>query len=353
MKKIITVHLVLRIFPIILFFILILLELVSKAPAGRDMRVCCYLLASAVIYNAYPLTRDDAQSSLRFAAVCSIYYFCASLLLDEARTVEYLFLFPSAAFTVIHQAAFMIVKYREPATIFRKDAAWCCAEEDSRSFYALLTLVAAMVLMAFCQEGTEGYPLLLAIVFLLVLDMMLHARAYSGRTMLIGRRKERRIQTIVLTNGRYSDIVPEVDGTILTKAYRRIEQFMRDHKPYLDDRFTLEKMSESLKLNKVYISRAVNKFTGKNFRQYVNWHRVLYSVELMRADPWLKVIELAFMSGFHSQVTYNMCFKIFMDETPSDMLSRLRLQKPLPEPSKIEVKLPPDEVVPSSPDEET
>ena len=60
MKKIITVHLVLRIFPIILFFILILLELVSKAPAGRDMRVCCYLLASAVIYNAYPLTRDDA-----------------------------------------------------------------------------------------------------------------------------------------------------------------------------------------------------------------------------------------------------------------------------------------------------
>ncbi len=72
----------------------------------------------------------------------------------------------------------------------------------------------------------------------------------------------------------------------------------------------------------------------------------------MRADPWLKVIELAFMSGFHSQVTYNMCFKVFMDETPSDMISRLRLQKPRPEPSRIEVKLPPDEVVPSSRGEE-
>lgn len=310
--------------------------------------MCCYLISSAVIYIAYPLTRDESSQSVRFCAVCSLFFVCAGLLLGDIGTEEFLFLIPGAVFTMLYMAGSLVGKYKEPAAIFRKDAAWCCAEEDSRSFYSWIILASVLVLMAF----RNGYVQSAMAVSLLVLNIILHMRAYTGRTLLIGRKKERRIQTLLLSNGHYSDVVPEVDNAILTRSYRRIEQFIKDHKPYLDDQFTLEKMSDMLKLNKVYISRAINKFSGKNFRQYINWHRVLYSVELMRADPWLKVIELAFMSGFHSQVTYNMCFKLFMDETPSDMLCRLRLQKPRPELSRIEVNLPPDEVVPSSPDEE-
>ena len=352
MKKIITVHLILRVIPVALLALLILLDFSSRPSDGREIRFCCYLLASAVIYIAYPLTRDDPAQSLRFCTVCSLYYVCACLLLDGNRTVDYLFILPSVGFTMAYMAECLSSKYREPSEIFRKDASWCCAEEDSRTLYSLVVIVFALALTVIHHEQAGAQAGLMAAFLLLGLNVVLHYRAYTGRTLMISGRKERRIQTILLSNGRFSDIVPEVDNAILTKAYRRIEQFMRDHKPYLDDRFTLEKMADNLKLNKVYISRAINKFTSKNFRQYVNWHRVLYSVELMRADPWLKVIELAFMSGFHSQVTYNMCFKVFMDETPSDMISRLRLQKPRPEPSRIEVKLPPDEVVPSSRGEE-
>ena len=352
MKRIFTVHLILRILPVALFVLLFLPDLASDNPDRMEMRLCCYLLASAVIYTAYPLTRDDPSHSARFSTVCSIYYLGVGLILKDAPFIGYLFLLPTAVFTLIYQVRSMSAKYKEPASVFRKDAAWCCAEEDSRTLYSFIILSSCVVLTMLQQMHVEPMILLVFAVLLLIMDIVLHVRAYSGRTMLIGERKERRIQTILLTNGRMGDVVPEVDNAILTKAYRRIDQFMRDHKPYLDDRFTLDKMSDTLKMNKVYISRAINKFTAKNFRQYVNWHRVLYSVELMRADPWLKVIELAFMSGFHSQVTYNMCFKIFMDETPSDMLSRLRLQKPRPELSRIEVKLPPDEVVPSSRDGE-
>ncbi len=348
MKKILTVHLILRVVPFALFALLMLLDLSSRSMDGRVMRVCCYLIASAVIYVAYPLTRDESSQSVRFCAVCSLFFVCAGLLLGDVGTVEYLFLLPAGVFTMLYMVGCLVVKYKEPAAIFRKDAAWCCAEEDSRTFYGCILLSSVMVLMAF----RNGYVQAAMAVFLLVLNIALHMKAYTGRTLLIGRKKERRIQTLLLSNGHLADVVPEVDNAILARAYRRIEQFIKDHKPYLDDQFTLEKMADILKLNKVYISRSINKFTGKNFRQFINWHRVLYSVELMRADPWLKVIELAFMSGFHSQVTFNMCFKLFMDETPSDMLCRLRLQKPRPELSRIEVKLPPDEVAPSSPDEE-
>ena len=266
---------------------------------------------------------------------------------------DFLFLLPGACLVLLYLLGGMFYKYREPKSLFRKDAAWCCAEEDSRTFYSLIVLALSFALVVLRYESARTASYIFIFIVILALNVLLHIRAYSGRTILLGRKKEKRIQAVMLSSGHLTEVMPEIENTILERAYKRIEQCMRDNKPYLDDRFTLEKMSEILKTNKVYISRAVNKFTNKNFRQYVNWHRVMYSVELMRSDPWLKVIELAFMSGFHSQVTYNLCFKLFLDETPSDMVARLRMMKPRPEVSKIEVRLPQNGTLPSVPDAQT
>ncbi len=347
MRKFITVHLVLRFVPIALLCLLLLLDYLLEFPEGRALRLCCYLLAAAIQYVAYPLTREDTANPVRFFVVSSLYYLCAFMMQRGKDMADFYFLIPGAVFSVVYLVGALILKYEDAASVFRKDAAWCCAEEDSRTFYVIIILgfTQALIVMRYEQALPTFYWIVAALIA--GVNILLHIRAYSGRTMLIGKRKERRIQSLIVSNGHMSDIVPEVENTILARAYRRIDQFMRDSKPYLDEKFTLEKMSDVLKLNKLYISRSINKFTNKNFRQYVNWHRVMYSVELMRADPWLKVIEIAFMSGFHSQVTFNMCFKLFLDETPSDMLSRLRLLKPRPEVSKIEVTLPQGEVAPS------
>lgn len=347
MRKIITVHFVLRLIPLALLSVLFAMEFTLESPDGRPLRLCSYLLAAAIQYVAYPLTREDTANSTRFYIVSSMYYICAFLMQMGRDMADLYFILPGMGFVILYLIGGLAYKYSDASAVFRKDAAWCCAEEDSRTFYAILVLGLSFALVVMRYEDAPPAMYHICITLIAVMDILLHIRAYSGRTMLIGRRRERRIQAIVASNGHMSDIVPEVESTILAKAYKRIDQFMRDSKPYLDEKFTMEKMSEMLKLNRLYISRSINKFTNKNFRQYVNWHRVLYAVELMRADPWLKVIELAFMSGFHSQVTFNMCFKLFLDETPSDMLSRLRLLKPRPEVSKIEVELPQDEVLPS------
>lgn len=350
MRRIITIHFILRFVPIALLSVLFLLEYTLEGPEGRALRQCCYLLAAAIQYVAYPLTREDTANSSRFCVLTFIYYICAFLMQRGKDMADFYFLLPGSAFVILYLIGGLAFKYSDASAVFRKDAAWCCAEEDSRTFYAMLVLAFSMALVVMRYESVPAFVFNITGVLIIVMDVLLHYRAYSGRTVLIGIRRERRIQSIVVSNGHMSDVVPEVENTILAKAYKRIDQFMRDSKPYLDEKFTMDKMSEMLKLNKVYISRSINKYTNKNFRQYVNWHRVLYSVELMRADPWLKVIELAFMSGFHSQVTFNMCFKLFLDETPSDMIARLRLLKPRPEVSKIEVALPRDEVLPSLPD---
>ena len=346
MKKIITIHFVLRFIPPLLLSLLMLLEFFLDYPEGRALRVCCYLLAAAVQYVAYPLSRDDTANSTRFCIVSSLYFLCAFVLQRGRDLADFYFLLPGIVLAVLYMVGSLVVKYDEPTAVFRKDAAWCCAEEDSRTFYSTLVIVLSLALIVMRYESAPPFLYYIMAAIILIMDVMLHIRAYTGRTMLIGGKKERRIQSIVVSNGHMSEVVPEVDNAILARAYKRIEQFMRDSKPYLDEKFTMEMMCDALKINKLYVSRSINKFTNKNFRQYINWHRVLYSVELMRADPWLKVIEVAFMSGFHSQVTFNMCFKLFLDETPSDMLSRLRLLKPRPEASKIEVELPRNEVLP-------
>ena len=95
---------------------------------------------------------------------------------------------------------------------------------------------------------------------------------------------------------------------------------MSEKKPYLDDTFNLEDFARSLYTNKVYLSRTINAFSGRNFRQFTNYFRVRYSLELMKKDPLLKIEEVALMSGFHTVVSHNMSFKLFMDETPSEWM---------------------------------
>jgi len=347
MKKILTIHFVLRIAPVFLFMILFTADLALGDPPGRGTRICHYLIASSVLYLAHPQTRDDINVSACFIAAAAVYYIFAAVISHGRSNGRFFLLLPSAVLVSAYMIAWIMMKYKEPLQVFRKDAAWCCAEEDSRSFFSIIILCIIIALTLFHYENAGRSAYLIVAILTCSLNVLLHIRAYHGYTFVMSRKKERRIQTLLLSDSHIADMVPEVDKSILAKAFKRIEQMMKDHKPYLDDKFTLEKMSDILKINKVYISRAINKFAKKNFRQYVNWYRVMYSVELMRADPWLKVIELAFMSGFHSQVTYNLCFKMFMNKTPSDILIQLRFQKPVPESSRIEVDPQRAEALPS------
>ena len=351
MKKIFTIHMALRFTPIVLFVLLMLTGGVDTDARLKVLKLCCYLLAAAVIYVSNPLTREDAKTSAYMCASVSVYYLTANFFVADADDCVILFLLPSAFISAIILSEWVYRKYREPASLFRKDAPWCSAEEDSRTIFNLGIMLFVPLLVFMNEKSQSPVPFIIAAVAIFITDVFLHYRTLTGHTVIIRQKKERRIQSIIISNGNSLGSVPEVETNILNKIYNRVEQLMRDKKPYLNDKFTLVEMADILKVNKVYISRAVNKYTNKNFRQYVNWHRVAYAVKMMREDPYLKVIELAFMSGFHSQVTFNMSFRMFMDEAPSDMLTRLRLSKPRPAISKIEVRMPREEALLSSRDE--
>lgn len=108
------------------------------------------------------------------------------------------------------------------------------------------------------------------------------------------------------------------------ELYERIVEYFESEKPFLDNQLTINDVVKVVFSNKVYISRAISQFTGRNFCQFVNYYRISYSVECFRENPNLKVNALAEMSGFNSVVSYNMAFRLFMNENPSDWCRKER-----------------------------
>jgi AraC-like DNA-binding protein len=108
------------------------------------------------------------------------------------------------------------------------------------------------------------------------------------------------------------------------QVYERVLEYFESNQPFLDSNLTINDIVKVVFSNKVYISRAISKYTGKNFCQFVNCYRIAYSVKCFRENMDLKIAELANMSGFNSVVSYNMAFRLFMNENPSEWCRKER-----------------------------
>ena len=113
--------------------------------------------------------------------------------------------------------------------------------------------------------------------------------------------------------------------------YDRCCRYMTEHRPFLVDSFSLQDLANAVYTNKGYLSKTINRFSGRNFRQYINYYRVMYAMELFRSNMSLRVTELAQLSGFHTTTSFFQSFKNVMGEPPSHWCSRVRrkyLNKP-------------------------
>lgn len=99
--------------------------------------------------------------------------------------------------------------------------------------------------------------------------------------------------------------------------YDRCCQYMMDRRPFLVETYRLQDLARALFTNKLYLSQTINRFSGKNFRQYVNYYRVMYAMELFRGNMGLRVNELSGLSGFHSESSFVRSFKRVTGIIPS------------------------------------
>lgn len=220
-------------------------------------------------------------------------------------------------------------RLRDVKMILKTGTVWANVSLAVEAVYILLYLLMAfmyLVLSFVLPEGWRGSLLVFPFLEGLLLAA-LGIREADDVLFVFWRAQERRIIESMKVNKVETAMDPMSIEDVYQDIYERVVAYFENEKPFLDNALTINDLSKVLYSNKLYISRAISRFTGRNFCQFVNYYRVTYSMELFRKNHDLKINELACGSGFNSDVSYNMAFRLFMGETPGEWCRKERNRK--------------------------
>ncbi len=319
----------LRMLSVICGAVMILSEMLVFRPLDRQ-ELSLDIAVSAAMLVVFPCSSESTALSMEMSSGLAVTGL-ASMLLFDTRPVGSLafrsqrFVLTSAVIIVLCFWYFINVamkKFSGIRAMFRSSAIWQNVEDYSRFIYLMAFLViGALSICAVSIPCNFGEVLSSASLMLfLALYALLYLRAMTGRTYIINRQIEKKIKDIIKGDLRTSYADKAEDDKKMNNLYRRIVMFMEEKKPYLDPSFDMTDLSDKMFTNKLYLSKTINILSGRNFRQFVNYHRIQYALSLFRQDRHLKVNEVSEMSGFHTPVSFNMAFKVNTGMTPTEWL---------------------------------
>ena len=118
----------------------------------------------------------------------------------------------------------------------------------------------------------------------------------------------------------------EDNGSSLTgneTGYRvALEQWMVTEKPYLNKDFRLSDMMQVIPMNRTYLSQFIQTEFDCNFYQYVTKYRIEEAKRFMRANPDMRVQEIAEHCGFSSPTVFGRIFLRETGLTPTEWLAQ-------------------------------
>lgn len=326
MKQIISLPKVNRICS--LFFVV--LGIVSVALCFPDIRFL-YKLEIALLFGntvllLFPLSynRTAGASILSFV---SFFVFTFLFLLYQTDLINPEFCILAALLMLLSDYSFRAcTRLKCIKAMFRSKAAWNALEEYVSLIFMVSCLSTILFSMILSKLSLFVAGKCVSCVILSLLFGIQYSGRYTNRLILIPSDRETAIKDIINGNLRLSPELSADEDARMSALYSKVVNYMDEHRPYLDDRFEISSFSQLMLSNRTYLSKTINYFSGRNFKQFVNYYRVSYSVSLMRKDPKLSVMELAMMSGFHSVVSYNMAFRLNMNDTPANYKKQLELE---------------------------
>lgn len=238
-------------------------------------------------------------------------------------------MFSAALFSVSGAAVFVWLMFRrvdDVHAVMMSGTVWAslCLGVDAVCLVFNLSIVLGCSAFIMLTEMYSGLHVMLAVMLLAAELGALGLRVCLGSVFVIRQKREMLIvESMKVSQVECNASNPRADE-IYKDIYERVVLHFEMDKPYLDGALTINDVVRVVYSNKVYISRAIGHYTGRNFCQFVNYYRIIYSMDLFRGRPTLKVTELAVMSGFNSTVSYATAFRLFMNETPSEWCRKER-----------------------------
>lgn len=118
-------------------------------------------------------------------------------------------------------------------------------------------------------------------------------------------------------------------GSAASKAiFESIKKHMELEKPFLNSELKLNLLAEQLSLSANQVSQVINDITRQNFSDFINQYRIEEAKRIIINDNQnLKLIEVAYDSGFNNKTSFNTAFKKFTSYSPSEFqqMSRKKL----------------------------
>ncbi len=108
-----------------------------------------------------------------------------------------------------------------------------------------------------------------------------------------------------------------VDENIVSNqlAHKLTVLFEKD-KLYLATDININNVARLVSSNKTYVSRVLNDVLGKNFRDFVNYYRIMDAMKLCESEPELEIYEIYTRCGFRNIASFNTAFKLNTGYTP-------------------------------------
>ena len=91
-------------------------------------------------------------------------------------------------------------------------------------------------------------------------------------------------------------------------------------KNFNDSSICLEKVAESINMNKAAFCRYFKKVTHKTYFQFLNEIRIGNACKMLIEEENKSITDVAFLSGFNNMSNFNRQFKIIMGQSPSTFL---------------------------------
>lgn len=181
-------------------------------------------------------------------------------------------------------------------------------------FFLIITIVNFILL--FWMIHGDPYPYFFKILSL-TFSIGVYTLGYKGLT-----------QPVISTQPAASKY--EKSGLSQTQAEESMKSllnYMEEEKPYLDPELNLTTLSDMTKIPRNILSQIINELLRKNFYDFINQYRI-EEFQRRASDPKnrnLKILSLAFDSGFNSKPAFNSVFKKLTGTTPSAHLKSQKL----------------------------
>lgn len=251
----------------------------------------------------------------------SAYYLsCLSGFMPLLAKKSFLLIAEGVSFTSILVFLLLIgMRVYDIKSLLKSGTVWAYLNLCVDVVYVFAQFATVSSLIVFCWMFSEDGPhVAVSVVILSAAVLASGVRiTFDSAFVLLHKHERVIVESMKISQGEVSSNNVKMDE-MYKDVYERVVLHFEMKKPFLDSELTINDVVKVVYSNKVYISRAICHYTGRNFRQFVNYHRVIYSMDAFRRQPALKVTELANMSGFNSVVSYTSAFRLFMNETPSE-----------------------------------